>query len=421
MKTVSYACQRLQSLIHEIDRLKESEFPYLDSQSALAILERLFRSKLTRLQQFVPESEPRIVARECALALRALFVYVPYLGFILRSTNQRNAFEVYRPLRRLVRDVLEPRTAEADRRTKLLLSSEWEYSPYVYSENQELPDFVLLGLPAQESSNPLLVPLAGHELGHRVWAKRGYETSLRSTMIQAIVTAISQRWSEYQGIFPQVVGITQADLTSSLYARETWLQAFRWALRQCEESFCDFVGLHLFGSSYLHAWAYLCSPNPTGKRTLIYPNLGVRARNLLTAAREYGLECPEDYENLFSDLASPSLDDPDAFRLKVADQVCDLLIPDLIGLADDVVTDAGILLPSQEEAERIYQRFLQIVPAENTHSLADIFNAGWLADQNPVLWQDLGRIHDDKDTILKELILKNCEVFEIEQILSETQ
>ena len=59
----------------------------------------------------------------------------------------------------------------ANRETRLILSSEWDYSPFMYDQITDLPSFVFIGLPACESANPLLLPLAGHELGHSVWVK----------------------------------------------------------------------------------------------------------------------------------------------------------------------------------------------------------------------------------------------------------
>jgi hypothetical protein len=112
------------------------------------------------------KSHPTVVLQQCGLSLNALFVAMPLAGFLVRSTNVRNAFELYRPLLRLARDLLEPTVTPDQRRTRLVLSSEWEYSPLSYSELPDLPGVVLIGLPAPESSNPLLVPLAGHELGH---------------------------------------------------------------------------------------------------------------------------------------------------------------------------------------------------------------------------------------------------------------
>lgn len=54
----------------------------------------------------------------------------------------------------------------------------------------DLPNFVLIGFPAPESGNPLLIPLAGHELGHTVWKGRSlaskYKKSIEDTILSLI-------------------------------------------------------------------------------------------------------------------------------------------------------------------------------------------------------------------------------------------
>jgi len=152
--TLTHAISRLRSFLEELTHVADSEFPYNDSKEALNLLQVHFQNRLARLQGLDSKSNPDVVRQEAALALQALFVYLPLLGFVLRSTNIRNSFEVFGPLLRLSQDFLDvpgaPHTP-----TRLLLSSEWDYSPLSYPEIPELPGFVLIGLPASESSNPL--------------------------------------------------------------------------------------------------------------------------------------------------------------------------------------------------------------------------------------------------------------------------
>ena len=77
------------------------------------------------LKKVAPTESPDSVLSPCIVSLEVLFTYVPLLGLILRSTNTRNAFEAYAPLLRLARKIL-------GKDTKLIISSEWDYSPYVY-------------------------------------------------------------------------------------------------------------------------------------------------------------------------------------------------------------------------------------------------------------------------------------------------
>lgn len=419
MSSLEYACKRLYAFLDEIRALQESEFPYQHSKEALDRLEQLFRRKLRRLEQFNVQSDPDTVKVACALALQSVMDYLPLLGFILRSTNVRNAFEGYGPLLRLACAALEPNVARPNRKTRLLLSSEWDYSPFIYSEISDLPGFVLIGLPAPESDNPLLMPLAGHELGHSLWAQQGCERHFRLQITQEVVSTITSRWAEYQQVFPYPPIVASA-LTTNLAARETWVRAVEWTMRQAEESFCDFVGLRLFGISYLHAFAYLLSPNYSGSRSVNYPNMRRRVANQRAAGQVYGVNVWSGYEALFEDLAEPHLTDGGKFQLSVADEVLTRIVPDLIATVDQTLTAAGVSGPSDAEAQRIHERFRRVVPAENTRSLADILNAGWLASEDPKLWQGLAHVGQSQDLVLRELVLKNIEIFEIEQILKET-
>src|SRR5437588_3722657 len=98
---LEYARRRVAAFLEEVKHVAESEFPYQDSEDALKQLKELFERKLGRLQEFDEKSYQSIVTRECTLSLEALFRYLPRLGFILRSTNVRNAFELFGPILRL--------------------------------------------------------------------------------------------------------------------------------------------------------------------------------------------------------------------------------------------------------------------------------------------------------------------------------
>ncbi|MGH8646488.1 MAG: hypothetical protein ACREX4_19330 [Gammaproteobacteria bacterium] len=416
--SLDFARSRLLAFLDEAERLIEAEFPYSYSEEALNRIRQLFERKLKLLEQLDEQSDPATVQQECALTLRDLFNYVPLVGFILRSTNVRNAFEVFGPLLRLARNVLESQVARDQRKTRLVLSSEWDYSPFIYPIIPALPGFVMIGLPAPESANPLLFPLAGHELGHSVWAKLDLSDSLKFKVTEEVISVIKQRWTDYQEVFPYLQ-IEKGDLDRDMFAYESWEQAVPWALGQAEESFCDFVGLRIFGRSFLDAFAYLLSPT-TGSRSPIYPSMHKRVVNLIKAANYYDVIFASDYEQMFTDDTLIGFTRGDEFRIAVADEVLDRLVPDLISTASTNIRDSGIEFPSEDEIARICERFKRVVPAERCKSLADILNAGWRAKYDVNLWEDLPEVKVDKDGILKELVLKNIEVFEIEQILKES-
>ena len=215
MSTLDYARERVNALLDEVERLTEVEFPHEHSERALEQLRDRFQDNLKRLAQFDLKSDLAIVQQTCRLVLVDLYQYLPLLGFVLRSTNVRNAFEVFGPLLRLAGDILEPGVSAGPRKTKLLLSSEWDFSPFTFPAIPALPDFLFIDLPAPESSNPLLLPLAGHELGHAVWIKRRLRTQVQSRAKQSTLDAIKRRWTDYQSVFSQPT-LTPAELTTDL-------------------------------------------------------------------------------------------------------------------------------------------------------------------------------------------------------------
>lgn len=396
---------RLQGCLNEVSRHKNLDFPYRHSEQALEKIEATFASFLKGLQQLSEESDPKIVHNLCITALAETFAYVPLLGFILRSTEVRNAFEIHGPLLNLSRRILGHEAI-------LVLSSEWHYSPITYHGIPELPDFVLMGLPAPESANPLLIPLAGHELGHPVWLQKKLDMNVSRDLQSHILQEIKdQRWEEYRRLFPSVT--TVAEITSELSARQTWRPAYEWGSSQAKETFCDVFGLRIFGESYLHAFAYLLSPG--GYRSATYPNWSNRVGNLVRAANAYAIPIPEGYERLFADLPKqPDAAPQSIFLLELADSASQSVLPKLIELAKTIVNDAELVAGGKTAIEQNYTDLcLHIVPTRDPVGLADILNAGWKAFHDPNLWKD--KILDGKtrDRILKELLLKSIEILEV--------
>lgn len=142
-------------------------------------------------------------------------------------------------------------------------------------------------MPAPESSNPLLLPLAGHELGHSIWQHENLEATYGKKIETGILDELTgKRWKDYSLLYPQY---TREDVKGQDWvAKLTWRPAYTWALLQIEETFCDFMGLRMFAEAYLYAFAYLLSPllfpGTSGQRSLRYPNIKRRVSQLIYAA-----------------------------------------------------------------------------------------------------------------------------------------
>src|SRR3989442_6962025 len=109
------------------------------------------RENLNALAASPPD--PTVLAQHCRVTLGELYMFLSSLGFLHRAQHPCNPFEAYDPLRRLAQAVIGVDT-------RIVISSEWDFSPHTYVFLHGLPDFVFIGLPASEAENALLLPLA---------------------------------------------------------------------------------------------------------------------------------------------------------------------------------------------------------------------------------------------------------------------
>jgi hypothetical protein len=433
-------CTRAQvdAVLAEISRLEGSEFPYRHSEQALSEVRRLFREHLDSLSGLVGEGyvpDEDTVNTACAAACDSITKSLDILGFILRSTNVRNAFEIHGPLLRLARRVLNstvrkeigleweidddelPDTEVPE--TKLLISSEWDFSPFTLVGREELPGFVLIGLPATESSNPLLIPLAGHELGHTIWHDfQGRKRILQLVSDKIVDEVKTTHWHVLKQLFP---GLDPATLTADVvFKRSELQQAWEWAMRQSEEVFCDCVGLRIFGESYLHAFAYLVVPLREGGRSPIYPNHLARVESLVTTATTYGLSVPDGYALMFKDLLELNPDPIVSSLVSVADTARCEASHTLASMANEILTTADIPARSPVKVQESVDTFRLMVPVQNAGGInntvegfANILNAAWIAFLSDPFFKQ-PEYDKDMRAHLSEIVLKSIEIFEIE-------
>jgi len=414
----SYARGRILSALEEISELEGCEFPYAHSNDALLEIKKKFQRYLEQLDLLGDHASPDLTLT-CSLSLRDLFRCLPLLGFIVRSTAVRNAFEVFRPLLDILRKAVEPKIGEDSQKRKLVLSSEWTYSPLIYHEIPVLPGYAFIGLPSSESDNPLLIPLSGHELGHSIWTTYKIDLEFVPEFIKAIKDYIRDNWDDYTSHFPKV---KEEELNTVLAVQQTWQQARSWLFAQAKETFCDFIGLRIFGTSFLHAYAYLFAPNVSSPRSVKYPNPIKRVNNLITAANAegYKFKIPDGYKDMFKDRPLPELTKGEKFQLEIADHVLDSKADILIKRAEKLISKTRIPRPCETQSDMICKRFKFVVPGEKAKSLADILNGAWKAYNNSELWKHLPKINKKKEAVLKDLVLKNIEIFTYEGLLENT-
>ena len=405
MDHVDYTNQKLRLIIDQIQSLSESEFPHPDAKEALDLLKKLFDGDIDRIVKAVAGGDEATRIAACAQASSHIARFLPILGFCLRSTNVRNSFELFVPLLQLARQLLGRRDA------KLVLSSEWEFSPFTYPPVfSQLPNFVLIGLPASESGNALIIPLSGHELGHSVWTTYGLDAKIRPELQKRIIDALTKRWDDLEKINQSKLDIN--NIETDLFIRSNWLTALNMSLRQVQEMFCDCIAVRIFGESYFHATEYLISPHLGNRRSLNYPDIATRMKSMEAAAKRFGLPYPVDFGRRFSE-ASATLDSKTEFLLVLADEATKASLDDILEAVDAISKKVTLPLPDQAVAKNIYDRFKIGIPANNLTNLADVINAGWMSYFDVDLWER-DSLATDRFGPLNELILKTIEVMEFE-------
>lgn len=411
MPLVDDAKSKLAGALAEVQKLKASEFPHNDSRDALENIEGVFHELTGNLNDLAEDSDEQLIKAECAEVNKQLARNLPLLGHILRSTNIRNAFEFHGPVLQIAQKLL-------GEDVKLILSSEWEFSPFSYPPiYSHLIDFVFIGFPASESSNSLIIPLVGHELGHLVWQKKKYKDQLSLEVRNAIINGIKKRWQDFKIIFLGTVGdVNQDNLMTDLVLIPIWGTSYRWALRQCEEVFCDFLGLMIFGVSYLFAFEYILSPYLGESRSPRYPSIIDRVRYLSKAASRFGIEVPVGYSENFSN-EPEELKRHEKYLATVSDNAVATILDRLMVLAEGAVAEAGLYLPKTDAADRVYKAFEMLVPACDIGNLGELVNGGWKARLDQNLWYNNKAVWHRREQVINDLLLKSIEVMEVEGLM----
>lgn len=381
---VGSARRRLRAILAQIKTLEGSDFPHADGEAALLHIKKHFETLISGLDD-AEELSFKAFQALCLKASVEVELHLPVLGFILRSTNVRNAFEAYDPLKRIV-----GQTVSSD--AQLLISSEWDFVPFTYPMSLDvLPNFVLVGGPAHESDSAFLVPIAGHEIGHSAWRYHGIEADIAPTYTSHFSNFVEQ----------------DPDLKTEL--EEDYGAGFAGffrdiGIKRVEELFCDAFALCLFGESYLYAFEHLTYPGG-GERDQGYPKIEERMRFLLMAAERRGLSVQGE----FSDGWRPSSDDPtaDSDIDDLLDRACEQIYDEIVDAAARIVDDSGVETPSEKSIKNVQNAFDAGVPYADYASLADLLCAAWR-----MIGADVKSDQERRFSLVNELVLKSIEVSE---------
>ena len=263
-----------------------------------------------------------------------------------------------------------------------------------------LPGFALVGAPAPESGNVLLVPLAGHEIGHSAWRRHGIHLLIRDDLIDAVAKTLEAKPTERE------LALKELETKGSALSRLQNI-VLQSGLKQLEEIFCDLFGLYVFGHSFIYAYEYFLAPGGE-PRGAFYPSSRDRVRYLLDGAAILGLDiAPELFESW---IESAPLVATDQAILAIADAAVAEIYPKLRDLTFALLPSLGVPMPQTTNVDRVLSALRQHVPDGEGASLPEIVTAGWLH-----LRERGGMSLDDEASeyqMLNELMLKSVEVSE---------
>lgn len=387
------ARHRVRAFLEQVQNLQASSFPHPDGKEALELIEAYFAELLNSLD--LPEDcLPDVADQLCAHSAMALSRYTRVLGFILRSTNVRNAFEIHHPLKRIVTKLLG---SDA----KVLISSEWDFVPFTYPMSLDvLPKFALLGGPATESNNVLILPLAGHEIGHSVWrsikAADAEQVRLASSIDQIFVDEIKS-----------VNEIIDEWKIGSLGVSRLKQILLSFGIKQLEEIFCDAIGLGIFSKSFLYSFEYFMAPGGS-TRSFKYPSDLDRIKFLKIGCDKIGL--PPD-PALFDRWKESRLNDSmDKRIVKLLDQAVGQNAGGVIELALITLKSNGIASVDLNNVSRIEKSFERREPEDERGTIAEIVCAGWETLRTMPTVQ-IAKEHQEHKFV-GELMLKSIEISE---------
>jgi hypothetical protein len=399
--------KKARAFVAQIDKILLSDFPHPASESALNLFKRFFEEQLARISRAGTSSDRALLESTCTTTNQRIYQYLPILGLLLRSTNTRNSFEAYYAFVEIAHALIGPSA-------NVIFSSEWDFSPLTYPMTVSvLPDYVLLGMPSSESSNALILPLAGHELGHSVWRNEQLENKFAALVQDEAREYLKANWSAFIQAFPEHSAIqpTDDELSNNMFLNFVISNVIQISLSQIEELFCDGVGAHLFGQSYALAFHYLLAPSLGGGRSIDYPSMQNRANFIATLG---GIDLTKhgfaDFKSEFSDRIL-SMPPRETFTSSAADAIGMKLASAMYSEAHSIVMSKAKDFAAEPTAQPgILNKFANGIPAREPRSLPDIINAGWayFQSEGPTFQEN------ERELIewISELVLKSIEVLE---------
>jgi hypothetical protein len=385
---------RLNNLLAQIEHLLSEDFPNRDIFSAANSLKEAVIKQIDTVRASKDFSSRVVEGIFSDTAIR-IENYSYIIGVLLRSSVTRNPFELYHPFKVIAQKFF----AEAE--VRLVLSSEWDYIPFTHPMNiDDLPRFIIIGMPAVEADNVLVFPAAGHELGHSIWQRCGLVDEFSPIVKLALDDIIASDASFWRSLFPEDVELTE-HLKRTAIARIS-----HYARKQLEELFCDFVAVHIFGFAYSRSFRYILSGGGQSSRDGEYPDIKERAELVATYTMNVGFDAV-DLGKWFAEQIPNPLPAMERY-ISVADDVRRSVTSKVMDRCTEVVMVAGIAPPSMKMVVDAADRFRLGTPVASDASLGELICAAWTRYE-----EDGGSLSEQALVArLSNLVLKSAEAAE---------
>jgi hypothetical protein len=355
---------KLRNILRTIDALLEGDFPLEAGRLALKKLQSVFDTfdgndgSLERARRL---NDPANLAQVSQNLNVKVYQALPILGFILRSTNVRNAFEILEPLQAIAKAALQGNP-------QLILSSEWDYVPFAYPQSLEnLKSFILIGLPASEAASALLVPVAGHELGHAVWRNQGIGAGLQNQLQTTCRAHYETNKEEFRKHFKDY---NETDLVGRNVLPDAISESTVYASRQVEELFSDLFAYACFGPIYVRAFAYVLAPGE-GFSDAKYPTHTTRLNTIRKVAKDEGTDLPDVTELGFR-IDGRRGDARHQFMIRMAELSVADVTDELWKIILSIAERAPLVRPTSELASLHLRNFQIGIPSAKVECIGDV-------------------------------------------------
>lgn len=394
---------KLNNLLSQVHAASSDDLSNTDVKAALSLM----KANIIEFMTDVREAEDYSASLREGIILAAsehIYLYSGVLGIVIRSNTTRNPFELYFSFKEVAKRFFP------DGPVYLVLSSEWNYVPFTYPLTlDELPNFILIGMPAPEADNVLAFPLAGHELGHSIWKRKSLVEKFSGIALDLAKTRFQENPELLRTLYPGVTDEQfENDMFSSRLKDSAISNIIALCLKQTEEVFCDLIGASIFGTSYLQAFRYLLAPTARGERSYRYPELSERAEILDRFAKESALPAA-NISRWFTrqdDISHPFY----AQLVRVADNIRREMWELTVDTIKEIVGDANIQPVREEKVKIVVARFKLNMPIEGDISLGELICGAWdiYQDMFTQAVADSGRV----ETSVSNLVLKSAEAIE---------